>query len=128
MADIKTDNVTIYEDPKILQFTDDKENVVEFWEIASIAYEGKFYGLFEPVDRLEGFGEGDGVLMEYDEENKEFLPFDDLALAESVFAEYEKAASEYGDACGCCDCGDCDDDCNCEDEGCSCGCQHHHDA
>lgn len=126
---MKKENVEIFDDSSIITLYDDEEKPIDFYEVACVELEGKYYGLMQPVEPMEGLGEDEAVIFEIQhaegEENDMFIPLFDEDILEAVFNEYIQAVSSCG--CGCdgdCDCDDCSDDCDCEDGECSC---HHHD-
>ncbi len=134
---MKRDNVEIFEDSNVITLYDDDENPVEFYEIACVELDDKFYGLLQPVEPMEGLGEDEAIIFEIKEgegEEDMFLPIGDEKILENVFSEYVKAVSDM-ENCDCCHCGDCDDedcngDCDCNGhDGCKdgeCSCEHHH--
>ncbi len=127
-----TSNVEIYEDDSVVELFDENEQPVQFREIASIALDGKFYELLQPVEPIDGIGEDEAVIFEYEDvegsDERNFTPLFDEELLDRVFGEYLKAASELD--CDCCDCEECHHDgetCDGEDCDCGCGCHHHHE-
>lgn len=125
-------NVRLVEEESIVTLFDDKDAPVDFFEIACIDYEGKFYEMLQPAQPIEGIGEDEAVIFEYivDEktQDKNFIPLMDEELLNNIFELYLSATAQMG--CGCggdCDCEgecDCDDEsCNCED-GCDCESKH----
>ena len=121
-------NVEIFEEDSIIELFDDDNNPVQFFESASIELDGKFYELLQPVQPIEGIGEDEAVIFEYEQgenpEEKTFKPLFDEDLLNRVFTEYLKAASEVG--CDCCDCEDDGCDCHHHHEEDGCGCHHNH--
>ena len=130
-------NVEIFEEESIIELFDDENTPVQFFEIASVELDGKFYELLQPVEPLEGIEDDECVIFEYEQgekpEEKTFKPLLDEELANRIFSEYLKAASEL--ECDCCGCGDEDCDCHghhgegcgCGDDDCGCGCHHDDD-
>lgn len=129
-------NVEIFADGTVIQLFDDENKPVDFYEIASIEYDGKFYELLQPVEPLEGIQEDEAVILEYvineETDEKSFKPLFDENLLNRVFEEYlrELSDDECGCGCGCDEC-DCDDEtCDCDDEHVcqdgECDCKHHH--
>lgn len=122
-------NVEIYDDDSIIELFDEEEQAVQFREIASIELDGKFYELLQPVEPMDGIGEDEAVIFEYEDvegsDERNFTPLFDEELLERIFDEYVKATADCG--CGCEDCsGDCDcDDEDYHDDGCDC-CHHKH--
>ena len=123
MAENQEENVELIDD-EVITLYDDKNNPVDFNEVAVVEYQGDFYALLQPVEPMEGLGEDEAIIfkvVQKDEETDEFEPVTDEAVLDAVFNEYLKAEAEF---CDCCDCDDCnhdDDDCCCEDGSC-----HHH--
>lgn len=106
-------------DDEIITLYDDKDNPVQFHEVARVEYEDEYYALLQPVETMEGLGEDEALIFKLVEQEGEdadlFVPVEDEAVLEAVFEEYLRAAA------------DCECDCNCED-GCGddCDCEHHH--
>ena len=126
MAENQDENVELIEE-EVITLYDDKNNPVDFNEVAVVEYEGDFYALLQPVEPMEGLGEDEAIIfkvVQKDDETDEFEPVTDESVLEAVFNEYLKAEAEFADGCDCCDCDDCHhDDCDCDDD-CCC---HHHD-
>lgn len=119
MAEDQEQNVEII-DEEVITLYDDKNNPVDFNEVAVVEYQGDFYALLQPVEPMEGLGEDEAIIfkvVQKDEETDEFEPVTDEAVLDAVFNEYLKAEAEFEDGC---DCGCCDDGC---EDGC---CGHHH--
>lgn len=130
---MKRDNVEIFEDSSVITLYDDDENPVEFYEIACVELDDKFYGLLQPVEPMEGLGEDEAIIFEIksgkDDEEDMFVPIGDEQILENVFSEYVKAVSDM-ESCDCCHCEDCEDDdcegdCECRHEEEKCSCEHH---
>lgn len=131
---MKKENVEIFDDSNIVTLYDEEEKPIDFYEVACIELNDKYYGLMQPVEPMEGLAEDEAVIFEIQhtegEEDDMFIPLFDEQVLEAVFNEYmEAAACECGGDCRCdgeCDCDDgCGDECDCEDGGC--GCHHHHE-
>lgn len=45
-------NVEIFEEDSVIELYDEKEQAVQFREIASIELDGKFYELLQPVEQI----------------------------------------------------------------------------
>ena len=124
--------VEIFEEDSTITLFDEVNNPMEFYEIASIEYDEKFYELLQPVEKVEGIEEDEAVIFEYEVEegttDKIFKPIFDEELLNTVFDVYLRAVSDYSfDDCGCdcCNCDDCDhehehDHENCDHEHCDC--------
>ncbi|MCH5154181.1 MAG: DUF1292 domain-containing protein [Clostridiales bacterium] len=116
MAENQDENVELIEE-EVITLYDDKNNPVDFNEVAVVEYEGDFYALLQPVEPMEGLDEDEAIIfkiVQKDDETDEFEPVTDEAVLEAVFNEYLKAEAEFEDGCDCCDC----------EDGC---CHHHHD-
>ena len=46
--------VEIFEEDSTITLFDEENNPIEFYEIASIEYDEKFYELLQPVEKVEG--------------------------------------------------------------------------
>ena len=128
---MKKDNVEIFDEETTVTLYDDDKNPVDFYEIACVELDGKFYELLQPTEPMEGLGEDEALIFELKEGNDDdedlFVPIDSEELLDNVFAEYVKAVTDLEGGCGCCDCEcDCDDD-DCDDEHDDCHCDHCHD-
>jgi hypothetical protein len=103
-------NVEIFGEDSIITLYDDEDKPVEFFEVASVEYDGKFYEILQPVEPTEGIAEDEGVIFEYSAESgdgeKLFRPVFDEKLLENVFSLYIETLADYEScACGCADCG-----------------------
>ena len=101
---MKKENVEIFEDSSIVTLYDDNENPVDFYEVACVELNEKFYGLLQPVEPMDGLEDDEAIIFEIvrGEEGKDddlFIPIADEQLMEDVFAEYIKAVSD-SDGCG----------------------------
>lgn len=128
---MKKDNVEIFDETSIVTLYDDKKNPVDFYEIACVELNDKFYELLQPTEPMEGLGDDEAIIFELkhgdtDDEDL-FEPIDNEELLNEVFSEYVKAVTDLEGGCGCCGCEDCDDECDCEHEDEECGCGHCHD-
>jgi len=99
------DNVEIFDTDSIITLYDDKESPIDFYEVASVEYQEKFYEILQPVEKIEGIEDDEAVIFEFstDETNGEkmFKPVFDEKLLESVFSIYLSAAADYETtACG----------------------------
>lgn len=117
--------VEIFDGNSTITLYDDDENPIEFYEIASIEYNEKFYELLQPVEKMEDVGEDEALIFEYEVEegttDKLFKPIFDEALLSEVFDVYLRAVADYSfDDC------ECDGNCDCHDGHCDCGgdCKH----
>jgi|GEM_PF-1110450 len=100
-------HVEIFSEDSIITLYDDQQTPIDFYEVASVEYEEKFYEILQPVERIEGIDEDEAVIFEFnmDEENGEklFKPVFDEKLLEAVFSLYLQSAadSEMTHGCGC---------------------------
>ena len=106
----KDNNVVICIEDSVITLYDDENNPIDFYEIASVEFEDKFYELLQPVGEVEGIEEDEAVIFEYtmDEASgdKMFKPIFDEALLESVFSLYLSASADFESCgCGCDECG-----------------------
>lgn len=139
MEEEKQPQVEIYDDESVIELFDENDQAVKFTEIASIELDGKFYELLQPVEPMDGIGEDEAVIFEYedveDSDERNFTPVFDEELLDRVFNAYLRAASELACECEECDCDECDcEECDCEEgecdchedeDGCDCGCHRH---
>ncbi len=123
--------VEIFEEDTIITLYDEEENPIDFFEIASVELDGKFYEILQPVEAVEGVEDDEAVIFEYELDpktsDKMFKPVFEEELLNEIFEMYLKAAADYesdcDDHCGCgCEYEDCDCEEDCDDEGCGCGC------
>ena len=103
------DNVEIFTEDSVITLYDEENNPIDFFEIASIEYEEKFYELLQPVETIEGVDEDEAVIFEYsvdEDDEKLFKPIFDEELLESVFSLYLAASADFESCgCGCDSCG-----------------------
>ena len=85
-----TDNITLY---------DDENKPIEFEQIALIPLEktNGLYAILIPVTPMQGVNEGEGVLFEIDEENKDLQIVKDDSIIDEVLTVYQKLISEGED-------------------------------
>ncbi|MDR2202117.1 MAG: DUF1292 domain-containing protein [Clostridiales bacterium] len=102
--------VEIFDTDTVITLFDDDGNPIEFYEIASVEYGERFYELLRPVEPIDGIGEDEAVIFEYEVEDgttdKLFKPIYDETLLSAVFDVYLRAAADCecgcGDGCDCC--------------------------
>ena len=117
------EQVEIFEEEEILEFTDDEGKEVKLLQIACVEHEGEFYSLLENYDEDENEEDG-GVyiykILNYDEDDKplDLEPVETEELANVIF---DKVMRVYEENFGGCDCDCCEDDC-CEEHGDGCCC------
>ena len=99
----------------IIELTDEDGNSVEFEHLLTFEYKDRFYVGLLPVEPMMDMEEGEVLIMRLEEDGDDdvFLPVEteeELNGAWNAFMEiyYED------DEC----------DCECSDEGCTCGCCH----
>ena len=116
-AETPINSVEIFDDEsgEVITLHDDKENPVDFIQVACVDFEGRFYALLRPAQKVEGIGEDEVVIFKL-EEGKDggddlFVPVESEELLTKVFDQYLRAVADENDCC-------CDDDCDC-------GCEHH---
>lgn len=118
-------NVEIFDDGEVITLFDDKEKPVNFTQVACVDYEGEFFALLQPAEKIEGISEDEVVIFKLQEgkDNDMFVPVDSEELLNKVFEQYLKAAADENS----CSCGECDcheDSCEDDDET-ECGCGNH---
>ena len=127
-AETPANNVEIFDEGEIITLFDDKENPVKFSQVAGVEYEGNFFVLLQPAEKIEGIAEDEVVIFKLEEgkENDMFVPVESEDLLNKVFEQYLKAAADDEScSCGCgCDDEDCGHD---KDEKCDCGCDCDHE-
>lgn len=117
------EQVEIFEEEEILEFTDDEGKEVKLLQIACVEHEGEFYSLLENYDEDENEEDG-GVyiykILNYDEADKplDLEPVETEELANVIFDKFMRV---YEENFGGCDCDCCEDDC-CEEHGDGCCC------
>ena len=117
------EQVEIFEEEEILEFTDDEGKEVKLLQIACVEHEGEFYSLLENYDEDENEEDG-GVyiykILNYDEDDKplDLEPVETEELATVIFDKFMRV---YEENFGGCDCDCCEDDC-CEEHGDGCCC------
>jgi len=98
-------HVELFSEDSIITLYDDQENPIEFFEVAGVEYEERFYELLQPCDKVEGIEDDECVIFECltDEEGGEklFKPVLDEKIMDAVFGLYLLAASDMeATACG----------------------------
>lgn len=85
MVDERKDDVTIDENDELITMTFDDGTSENFYNLAELDYEGKWYMYLEPVDPPEHYEEGDVYIYEEaEDDNGEeiLLPVEDEDLLE----------------------------------------------
>ncbi|MBE5749075.1 MAG: DUF1292 domain-containing protein [Clostridiales bacterium] len=97
----------------IIQLINEDGETVDFYHVATIEFEDKWYVFFEPAEDLADIDEGEVVVfrLETAEDGEDlFVPIEDDDELNRVFDEYNRLIEEEGEeGCGC----DCGDDCTC---------------
>lgn len=91
------DNIKLDEFEEVIILVGDKGDENEFREIALIDFNGKNFICLEPVQKIDGFEDGDLLIYEisFDENEGEiFLPVCDEKLLADVFEEFLKLQKE----------------------------------
>ena len=109
-------------DEEVITLYDDKDQPVDFHEVACVEYEEEYYALLQPVKPMDGLAEDEALIFKLveqpDGESDLFVPVEDEAVLVAVFEEYLRAVADC--ECGC-DCGDGE----CEHHHCDCeDCKH----
>lgn len=75
---------------------DDNGKPVEFEQVAVIPLDetNKLYAILIPLAKMEGVGEGEGVLFEIDEENADLQVVKDENVIDKVLTKYEELIGE----------------------------------
>lgn len=87
MVDERKDDVTIDENDELITMTFDDGTSENFYNLAELDYEGKWYMYLEPVDPPEDYEEGDVYIYEEaEDDNGEeiLLPVEDEDLLETL--------------------------------------------
>lgn len=87
MSEETKNNTPIEEDDEIITFTFDDGTSENYYSLAELDYEGKWYLFVEPVDPPEDFDDGDFYVFEIaeDEEGNEVvLPVEDEKLLQKL--------------------------------------------
>ena len=85
---------------EVITLVDEDGNEVDFYEVATLDDQDKWYILLEPAEELEGFEEGELLIYELGEDEKgeeTFLPVESEETLNAVFAEFEKMMEEGED-------------------------------
>jgi len=109
--EILEEEVDLGED--IIQLINEDGETVDFYHVATIEFEEKWYVFFEPAEELADIDEGEVVVfrLETAEDGEDlFVPIEDDDELDRVFEEYNRLIEE-GEADEC-DCG-CGEDCTC---------------
>ncbi|MGI6213442.1 MAG: DUF1292 domain-containing protein [Christensenellales bacterium] len=89
-------DIEIIED-EIITLVDEDGAEIDFYEVATLDFQGNWYILLEPVEPFENQEEGDLIpfmLGEDAEGNDTFTPVENQRIAEAVFEEFKKMLEE----------------------------------
>ncbi len=88
----------IEEDDEIVTMTYEDGTEEDFFCIAELDYEGKWYAYLQPVEEKEDFGEDEVLIYEIGEEDgKEiYLPVEDDDLLDKLVEELNNSIEEDG--------------------------------
>ncbi len=71
---------------------DEKDNGIEFEQIALIPYQDKLYAMLKPVEKMDGVADDEAVIFEFEEDEQDKSQFlkvvNDDRVIDSVFAIY----------------------------------------
>ncbi len=114
-------DVELFVDNAVIDLYDEDDNCVQFFEVAGIEHEGKYYEMLQPVEPNEHIAEDEVVFMECDFNAEtgetDFKPVIDEALLTEIFGKYTTAYEKYsvevlGEPINECDCSSCGENCN----------------
>jgi len=106
--------VEIFTEDSIVTLFDDKDNPIDFFEVACVEYEEKFYAIMQPVECEEGEEDLAAIFEYYAEEGSDeklYKPISDEDLLESVFSLYLTAAADFEVSSQGCSCSSCKGSC-----------------
>lgn len=107
---------TMPEDSDIIQLVNEDGDTVNFYHVATIELEGKWFVVFQPAEELEDVDEEEVAIFELqtgDDGEDVFVPIEDESLLDRVYDEYTKLVEEN------CECGE---DHDAHEGGCGGGC------
>lgn len=128
MADFFEDDINEQEDEDIItlhNYETDKDE--EFYHLATLDVDHKWYIVMQPVEPLPDIGEDEVLIYEIVTDKageSTFKPIESEEELQKVFDEFIKELEAHG--CECDDCCDCDHD-GCHHDECDCDECHHHD-
>ena len=81
-----------------IKLYDEKNNCVEFEQVAIIPIDEKIYAILRPVAGLEGVGEDEALVFTIEEVDEEdcLVVVDDDTVVDAVFEQYYKLLKEEG--------------------------------
>lgn len=96
MAKKENNDIGIIED-EVITLIDEDGAEIDFYEVATLDFQGNWYILLEPIEPFENLEEGDLIpflLGEDAEGNDTFTPVENQRIAEAVFEEFKKMLEE----------------------------------
>lgn len=89
-SDLRGKESAMEEQGSIVELIDENGNTVAFDLVMTFDYEGKRYAALLPVDKLEGVGDDEVVLLEVIREkgSESFVTIDNPILLDEVFNEF----------------------------------------
>ena len=81
-----------------IKLYDEKNNCVEFEQVAIIPIDEKIYAILRPVSGIEGIGEDEALVFGIEEVDDEdcLIVVDDDAIVDQVFEQYYKLLKDEG--------------------------------
>lgn len=81
-----------------IKLYDEKNNCVEFEQVAIIPIDEKIYAILRPVAGLDGVGEDEALVFSIEEVDEEdcLVVVDDDAVVDAVFEQYYKLLKDEG--------------------------------
>ena len=81
-----------------IKLYDEKNNCVEFEQVAIIPIDEKIYAILRPVAGLDGVGEDEALVFSIEEVDEEdcLVVVDDDTVVDAVFEQYYKLLKEEG--------------------------------
>lgn len=87
------------EQSTIVELVDEQDNVIRFDLVMTFDYEGKRYAALLPVDKVDGIGEDEVVLLEVvkDKSGENYVTIENPVLLDEVFNEFIELFDEMAD-------------------------------
>lgn len=85
------------EDNDTIVLFDEKDNEIEFEQVALIPYKAKAYAILKPVEKMEGVAEDEAIVfaLDEDENGEDVLSVEtDEVVINAVFDDYYKLLDE----------------------------------
>jgi hypothetical protein len=99
MADYFKDQMgTTEEDDIIVLYNEETDKDEEFYELATLDVDGKWYIVMKPVEQLPDIADDEVLIYEIIEDkegNSNFAPIEDDAILEKVFNEFIAMLEEW---------------------------------